>query len=73
MQTQQTSFISLLKEAAENAVNLLETRLSGHGGVIAIDSNGNIGKAFNTDLMAWASIKNNTLEWGLQKKRMNYH
>ncbi|XP_046841941.1 isoaspartyl peptidase/L-asparaginase-like [Xenia sp. Carnegie-2017] len=55
------------QEAAENAVNLLETRLSGHGGVISIDCNGNIGKAFNTDLMAWASIKHNVLEGGLEK------
>ncbi|XP_046864789.1 isoaspartyl peptidase/L-asparaginase-like [Xenia sp. Carnegie-2017] len=57
------------QEAAENAVNLLETRLSGDGGVIAIDCNGNIGKAFNTDLMAWASIEDNTLEGGLQKNK----
>lgn len=39
--------------------------MQGQGGVIAIDKQGNIGKAFNTDLMLWASIKNNQLTFGL--------
>ena len=37
------------------------------GGVIAIDQEGNFGKAFNTDIMGWASIKEKKLQFGLRK------
>ena len=37
------------------------------GGIIAIDKNGNFGKAFNTSLMVWASIKGETLTSGMDK------
>lgn len=46
-------------------MNLLQEKMQGRGGVIAIDKQGNIGKAFNTDVMPWASIKNNQLTFGL--------
>lgn len=55
-----------LKDAANRAVNLLQNELDGHRGVVAIDSNGNFGKAFNTDFMIWASIKDDVLEGGLE-------
>ncbi len=41
--------------------------VDGNGGVITIDKNGNFGKAFTTELMVWASIKDNTLESGMEK------
>jgi beta-aspartyl-peptidase (threonine type) len=41
--------------------------VNGYGGVITIDKNGNFGKAFTTELMVWASIKDNTLESGMEK------
>ena len=57
----------LRKEATEEAVNLLEEKLNGHGGAIAIDKNGNFGKAFSTHLMSWASIKDDQLIGGFEK------
>ena len=36
-------------------------------GVIAIDENGNFGKAFSTNVMGWASINGNTLQFGLRR------
>ena len=38
----------------------------GHGGVIAIDRQGNFGKAFSTTRVVWASKKNNTLKSGMR-------
>ena len=38
----------------------------GHGGVIAIDRQGNFGKAFSTTRVVWASKKNNTLQSGMR-------
>ena len=43
----------------------------GYGGVIAIDKNGNFGKAFNTTKMVWASIKDNTLEFGMEQNEVD--
>lgn len=41
--------------------------VNGYGGAIAIDKKGNFGKAFTTKMMVWASIKDNTLESGMEK------
>ena len=41
---------------------------SGLGGIIAIDKDGNFGKAFTTDMMGWASIKDDRMDDGLDKK-----
>ena len=45
----------------------MEIDVEGLGGIIAIDKNGNFGKAFNTHLMVWASIKGETLTSGMDK------
>ena len=37
------------------------------GGVIAIDQEGNYGKAITTRIMRWASIKEKKLEFGCRK------
>ena len=39
---------------AQAAIERLETRLKGHGGIILLDSKGRIGLAHNTPRMAWA-------------------
>jgi beta-aspartyl-peptidase (threonine type) len=39
---------------AAEAINYLESRLSGHGGMILLDSQGHFGIAHNTPRMAWA-------------------
>ncbi|XP_046844567.1 serine/threonine-protein kinase/endoribonuclease IRE1-like [Xenia sp. Carnegie-2017] len=55
------------QEAVQDAVNLVKERLSGRAGGIAIDRHGNIGKAFNNDLMPWVSIKNDEMKFGLKR------
>jgi len=42
------------KAAAEMAIDRLETRLAGHGGIILLDARGRYGLAHNTPRMAWA-------------------
>ena len=42
------------KQAAEAAMDLLLTRLDGHGGMIIVDAAGRFGIAHNTPRMAWA-------------------
>lgn len=44
----------------------MEERIDGYGGVIVIDKDGNFGKAFNTKKMAWAAIKDDLLQYGLE-------
>lgn len=45
--------------ACETAIRLLEERLNGHGGLIAVDSRGRIGYAFNTTAMPYACAVGN--------------
>src|SRR5450432_2878911 len=40
--------------AAAEAINYLESRLNGHGGMILLDAQGHYGVAHNTPRMAWA-------------------
>ncbi|XP_046844890.1 isoaspartyl peptidase/L-asparaginase-like [Xenia sp. Carnegie-2017] len=55
------------QEAVQDAVNLAQETLRGRPGGIAIDSHGNIGKAFKNDLMPWVSIKNDEMKFGLER------
>ena len=43
----------------------MKDRVGAVGGVIAIDKDGNFGKAFNTKRWVWATKKNNKLEFDL--------
>ncbi|XP_028391931.1 isoaspartyl peptidase/L-asparaginase-like [Dendronephthya gigantea] len=54
------------KESAQKALKRMIDRVKGHGGIIAIDREGNFGKVCNTVLMVWASIKDDKLEFGLK-------
>jgi beta-aspartyl-peptidase (threonine type) len=45
---------SLPEWVAAEAVNYLEARLNGHGGMILLDARGRVGIAHNTPRMAWA-------------------
>ncbi len=60
----------LLQESAENAMKKMEERVNGNCGIIALDKRGNFGMAFNTNMMAWARIKDNTLESGMEKDEL---
>ena len=53
-------------------VNGREVKTLANGGVIAIDKNGNFGLAFTTPMMFWASIKYNTLKFGLEQNEVNF-
>lgn len=65
-------FIFILKqESAKNALKRMEEKpsVNGAGGVIAIDKQGNFGKAFiNIDAMIWATLKDNDLECCIHRK-----
>ncbi len=51
-----------IQEAADKALGYMSVRVKGNGGLIALDSNGNIGAAYTTKRMVWASIKDGKLE-----------
>ena len=57
----------LPQESAENAMRKMKERVNGNCGIIALDKRGNFGIAFNTNMMVWARIKDNTLESGMEK------
>jgi beta-aspartyl-peptidase (threonine type) len=51
-----------IQEAADKALGYMSVRVKGNGGLIAIDSEGNIGAASTTKRMVWAYIKDGKLE-----------
>ncbi len=51
-----------IQEASEKALGYMAVRVNGPGGLIALDADGNIGRAFTTKRMVWASIKDGKLE-----------
>ena len=57
-----------VQEAAEKALGYMKVRVSGHGGLIALDADGNIGHAFTTKRMVWASIKDGEMEKGIESQ-----
>ena len=54
-----------VQEAAEKALGYMHVRVKGNGGLIAVDTQGNVAHAFTTKRMAWASIKEDKLESGI--------
>ena len=61
----------VLKVAAEKAITRMRSRIDGYGGVIVIDNEGSIGKAFSTIRMGLASIKEDKLSYGLDPNECN--
>jgi beta-aspartyl-peptidase (threonine type) len=53
--------------AAEEAMNLLQQRLNGHGGIIVLDALGQVGIAHNTPRMAWALKTVNKEDAGIER------
>ncbi|XP_002731245.1 isoaspartyl peptidase/L-asparaginase-like [Saccoglossus kowalevskii] len=51
--------------AADKSIEYMFERVKGTGGVIVVGNKGDIGYNFNTKRMAWASLKCNTLKYGL--------
>ncbi len=48
----------------------MKERVNGNCGIIALDRRGNFGIAFNIKMMAWARIKDNTLESGMERDQV---
>ena len=53
------------QEAAEKCLAYMENKLHSTAGVIVLDKRGNIGKAFTSEAMIWAYMKDNELHHGL--------
>ena len=58
---------SLPEWVAKEAMNHLNQRLNGHGGIILLDARGRIGIAHNTPRMAWALRTGQKQEAGIQR------
>jgi len=54
-----------IQEASEKALGYMAVRVNGSGGLIALDADGNMGHAFTTKRMVWASITDGELEKGI--------
>ena len=54
-----------LQEAADKALGYMSVRVKGNGGLVAVDSKGNIAHSYTTPRMVWASIKDSELEKGI--------
>jgi len=53
--------------AAQEAINYLQQRLNGHGGIIVLDPEGHFGIAHNTPRMAWAYKTVKTQDAGVER------
>ncbi|XP_033126836.1 isoaspartyl peptidase/L-asparaginase-like [Anneissia japonica] len=59
------------QEAAEKALSVMTQRVQGSGGVIVVSNTGDIGIAFTTERMSWASMQNDQLCYGLDPGENN--
>ena len=53
--------------AAQEAMNYLKQRLNGHGGIIVLNAQGQVGIAHNTPRMAWACKTGEKEEMGIER------
>lgn len=56
------------QNAAEKALQFMEKRVGGAGGVIAVNKEGEIGKHFTTERMVWAALCEDQLTYGIEPK-----
>ena len=54
-----------VQEATKKALAYMEDRVAGTGGVIALDTKGNLGHSFTTKRMVWASAVDGKIESGI--------
>ncbi|MCX6648632.1 MAG: isoaspartyl peptidase/L-asparaginase [Candidatus Bathyarchaeota archaeon] len=54
-----------IQEATDKALAYMEERVAGTGGVIALDSKGNVGHSFTTKRMVWATARSGKIESGI--------
>ncbi len=53
------------QESVETCINMMQERVGGTGGAIALNTKGDIGIYFNTKGMSWCSIKHGELAYGI--------
>ncbi|XP_071490527.1 isoaspartyl peptidase/L-asparaginase-like [Diadema antillarum] len=56
------------KEAADKAVGFMHRRVGGAGGAIVVSSSGDLARSFNSQRMAWAFAKDNSVRYGVDPK-----
>ena len=56
-----------MSEALERNFSIMQRRLEGYGGAVAIDPQGEVGVYFNTEGMAWAHAKAEVVHHGVLK------
>lgn len=56
-----------IEKAAEDALTAMSNRLDGTAGIVALDAEGNIGIAFNSEQMSWAYQRGNIVAYGVRK------
>jgi L-asparaginase / beta-aspartyl-peptidase len=56
---------SPVQEAADKALEYMNRRVNGRGGVIVLDTRGNIGHSYTTKRMVWASMKDGKIDSGI--------
>ena len=54
-------------QACEKSVNKMVASIQGVGGVIALNSKGEFGRAFSSQQLAWASVSRHVLKFGLDR------
>lgn len=57
-----------IQTACENSCNRMHKDFKGTGGVIGIDSKGEIGIHFSSQRMAWSYQRNSEIHFGIRKK-----
>ena len=58
---------STAQEAVTEALEWMKRKVGGHGGVISIDKFGQLGIEWNSEVMAWAWAREDTLHYGIER------
>ena len=54
-----------VQAAVDQTLQYMLERVGGRGGAIAVTTNGEVGVAFNTSGMAWSTVKDGQLKYGV--------
>ena len=60
-----------MQTATEEALEYMNKRVQGAGGAICISATGETAFHFTTEKMAWASVEDDVLSWGLDPAERN--
>ena len=60
-----------LQQAVDSSLNHMKNRVNGCGGIIAVDTDHNVGIAHTTPYMSWAKISgDSSVEYGIQQNEI---